>query len=59
MQLPQSEEPSFLDEVTVVKCKHCGADVVVNVKYLPYIGNGVVCNRHNCSVDPNDGGQLS
>ena len=52
MQLPQ-------DEVTTVKCKHCGADVVVNVKYLPYIGNGVVCNRHNCSVDPNDGGQLS
>ena len=52
MQLPQ-------DEVKVVKCKHCGADVVVNVAYLPYLGSGVVCNRHNCHVDPNDGGQLS
>jgi hypothetical protein len=52
MQLPP-------DEVTVVQCKQCGADVVVNVKYLPYIRNGVVCNRHNCSVESNDGGQLS
>ena len=31
------------DEVKILKCKECGVDVPVNVVYLPWLTDGVLC----------------